>query len=526
MNKKIKGLMVILIGLIFAINALNTTGAKIENSENEWIYVEDTPQKTSISLREKSIIQPILANTQVTNEPLDDRQPSVDLDYAGNPFLLYQIEEDFATSTIAMRRSPDGGETWPQDQVYTWELTEIGAIDAELSFMEDGIRAFATHEIIAQDPIAYLHDYVNIDDPSTWVMYTFDFSASSTYCAETSLTTNGTSIIALASIVDYSGGGYDLQDTIKINWNTQGGEDTWPGVFWINEDSEGRSEPRSHVCADSGEKIFFAYQEDGPSINSRIMCSYCKVDETTEYTDWDTSNVALSSNYNCSYPDISVSGKTAYIAYMCDKDGSQDIYVAKSTSGRFWTRTQVTSSSSDEMYPVISASGDKITVMFIQNGNLYKMSSDDGASTWSTPEQVNEVDGTIDESFRSMDIHSASVGFWTDDRNGNFDIFTDNVADAPIIRIDEINGGFGVSATVSNVGTASAVDIPWSLTLDGLVFLGASASDTITIEPGETETITAGLVFGFGNVDINVMVGEATNDASGFCLGPFVLNVS
>ena len=260
MNRKTKGLIVILIGLIFAINALNTTGARIENSENNWIYVEDIPQKTSISLREKSLIQPILANTQITNEPLDDRQPSVDLDYAGNPFLLYQIEEDFATSTIAMRRSPDGGTTWPEDQVYTWELTEIGAIDAELSFMENGIRAFATHETIAQDPVAYLHDYVDIDDPSTWGIYTFDFSSSSTYCAETSLTTNGTSIIALASIVDYSSADYELEDTIKINWNTQGGEDTWPGVFWINENSEGDSEPRSHVCADSGEKIFFAYQ--------------------------------------------------------------------------------------------------------------------------------------------------------------------------------------------------------------------------------------------------------------------------
>ena len=136
------------------------------------------------------------------------------------------MEEDFATSTIAMRRSPDGGTTWPEDQVYTWELTEIGAIDAELSFMENSIRAFATHETIAQDPIAYLHDYVDIDDPNSQGIYTFDFSSSSTYCAETSLTTNGTSIIALASIVDYSSADYELEDTIKINWNTAAGEDT------------------------------------------------------------------------------------------------------------------------------------------------------------------------------------------------------------------------------------------------------------------------------------------------------------
>jgi len=117
-------------------------------------------------------------------------------------------------------------------------------------------------------------------------------------------------------------------------------------------------------------------------------------------------------------------------------------------------------------------------------------------------------------------------GTWTDDRNGNNDIYFDTL-DMPIIGVGEISGGLGVTATITNTGTADAENIEWSISLSGLVFLGRETTDIAEIVPAGGEvTIKSGLLFGIGPVEITVTAGEAAKKASGFLLGPLLLKVS
>jgi hypothetical protein len=67
----------------------------------------------------------------------------------------------------------------------------------------------------------------------------------------------------------------------------------------------------------------------------------------------------------------------------------------------------------------------------------------------------------------------------------------------------------------------------WSIDLDGgLIFAGEHTEGVIPeLAPGATVTIRQTTLYGIGNTVITVTAGDATKQATGFILGPLVLNV-
>jgi Neuraminidase (sialidase) len=220
-----------------------------------------------------------------------------------------------------------------------------------------------------------------------------------------------------------------------------------------------------------------------------------------------------------------VSGKLAYCVYMDDKNGSQDVYVATTTSGTLWKKNVVVDSVDDELYPVISANGNEAICMFTKNNDLYVTSTKDAGATWSDPVKVNDDTGSVISEYGASDIVGA-YGFWASNRTGNNDIFFEEVGKVSEIVFGEISGGFGFTVTLSNVGNADAETVPWSIAIDGHVFTGSEKSGTISIPAGGSAIIKSGFIFAIGKLTITIIADSKTMTFTAFALGPFLLHIA
>jgi hypothetical protein len=97
---------------------------------------------------------------------------------------------------------------------------------------------------------------------------------------------------------------------------------------------------------------------------------------------------------------------------------------------------------------------------------------------------------------------------------------------APQMEIGTISGGLRITAEINNVGIVNAINVTWTISIQGLVLFGQEKTGTIPqISPGSTSTTNTGLLFGLGTIDITVTADEAEKTATAFLLGPFIINV-
>jgi hypothetical protein len=163
-------------------------------------------------------------------------------------------------------------------------------------------------------------------------------------------------------------------------------------------------------------------------------------------------------------------------------------------------------------YPSVSVVGESIVVAYIKNGNIYNSISDDAGKTWTeSTTSVNDVDQSAIEQYHSVDV-SGGYLTWTDKRNGENSIYFDVTGIAtPIITIESITGGLGITTVIKNIGSADANNIDWSISFDGGTFFGGDNSGAInTLAVGETVEIKSKFLLGFGNTEITINVGGIT----------------
>jgi len=227
-------------------------------------------------------------DTKVTDFEGDDKHPDIEIDMDGNSVLVYETDSFGESSQIYMQRSPDQGKTWPGEQIFPVIASEeFGAINPSIDMLSEENRAFVTFQIEEAMPTLYFVDLYDIDDPETWMYYSFDLSSVSEYCGETAISARGKTL-SLSIITDYRYGDYDLQETLITYWTTEITEDlsgaTFSGVVWIIE------EPKSHPVATAGEeKIFVACQVNDPE-RSYILVTYAPIN-AQDYTEWQSTRI-------------------------------------------------------------------------------------------------------------------------------------------------------------------------------------------------------------------------------------------
>lgn len=185
----------------------------------------------------------------------------------------------------------------------------------------------------------------------------------------------------------------------------------------------------------------------------------------------------------------------------------------------------------DAEYPDIELGPDQSTFVcsYQKNGVLFAKSSSDGGGSW---ESENQFADNVNQGWRTAKLFqglSEVSCVWEDLRQDDIDIYYGTASDiaAPVIEIESVSGGFGISAVVKNTGTADASDIDWGITCEGGVFVGSEKTGTIDhLSPGQSTTIKTGFIFGIGNTAVNFKVGAISKESTGKILLCFVLGLS
>jgi hypothetical protein len=138
-------------------------------------------------------------------------------------------------------------------------------------------------------------------------------------------------------------------------------------------------------------------------------------------------------DFDAKDPSVGASGNNVVVVYMINDAGDWDIKCSYSNDdGDTWKSIVVADNHpTDELYPTVYMTGNTVFCTYIKDGNLYVIKSEDTGATWGEPQQLNEESGTVIAEPRSVEISEAGI-VWTDNRNGNKDIYyAPGTGDAP-----------------------------------------------------------------------------------------------
>ena len=152
------------------------------------------------------------------------------------------------------------------------------------------------------------------------------------------------------------------------------------------------------------------------------------------YTGSDLTNQTLTSSSSLTNPHIDMKNDEIYIVADSESDGI--VLYNSSNSGKSWEIKEVTADiippSSNPNYPRIYANDEILVCTFTESGNIFLTNSSDNGLNWSDPVQLNSINGSVVDEYRFADLVDKDNIVWTDNRNGNYDIYS-------VVRIPEID---------------------------------------------------------------------------------------
>ena len=205
---------------------------------------------------------------------------------------------------------------------------------------------------------------------------------------------------------------------------------------------------------------------------------------------------------------VSLDGNTALIGARGDDYTMGSAYVFTDT-GTNWTQQAklVASSNRNDDFFGFSVSLDGDTALI---GAIYDDDNgpDSGSAyvfirtgtTWTQQAKLLDLDGA------AWDKFGWSVSLYRDTAligkiNNSVYVFTKGDSGLDI----DITGGFGIDAVITNHGSERSTNVTWRLQVTGGILgrINKITNGTIDIPPGESKTISTGLFFGFGDINVN-----------------------
>ncbi len=516
----------VVLGLLMIVPTTNVLGTD-EPSQNQKVQIVNmhaTPTHEMLAVTQTDKILTVNkdpntgmlgTDVQVTTEVATENNPAIGAVPTGELLVAYTSVVDSSQNDVIWDFSTDGGQTWAGGQYFVVEGAESHpAID----YWGTGRKAVGTMQgDFLSNSGADQHTFLSTDitDTTTYELSTITWGASFPYSDRrvpdiAGYDGNGIAwwygIIACVG-TRASPGSVDMPIFNYANYadETQG----WSSYFGEYPGCENAA-----IEIDQSNGLFYAvFDIYRTSQWDLLLIRGDAHDDGTGHIEY-LSDSFIGGAENTKYPAVDVKDNKVIIVAQSDEAGTQDIVCYYSDdAGVTWDKTFVAASgSNDELYPKIVSFGDTAICTYIMNDDMYYASTEDGGATWSTPEMVNDQTGSVDTEYRNTDITYDGTVVWTDLRNGNDDIYLDNIAETPTFPILSLGSftkaGLGkVSIPVANIGSADATNVSVTITVTGGILSRINKTKTETIASlamnGEATITTDGMIFGLGTITLS-----------------------
>jgi len=404
----------------------------------------------------ETINQDLAGEWKVSNDTTGAVQdlPAVSIDSSDNYFFVWRDERTGQSRLYGQKYSINKVQQWPNDIAFT---TSNNQSNARISTDLNNYSYITWQDDRNGNQDIYLQKY-DQNGAEVWTGAKKVNTEASNIDQILPAVTANTSTIYIA----WQDSRYDNLDIFAQKFNPAG-TPLWPAEIKINSDSGSANQSNVTIISDSNNNLFLAWQDNRNGNNDIYAQKY----DPTGQKLW-TNDVKVNSDNgtaNQNYPSLALdSSNNLYITWQDDRSGNNDIYAQKydSNGNKIWdndVKINTDSGSTNQSYPSLAIANNNYLFFAWQddrNGNndIYAQKYDsNGNKIWDNDFKINtNLDNSDQKKPRvTTDSENYSIFTWSDNRNGNYDIYAAKFLDpGPITHIPNVPLQIRGSKTIGN----------------------------------------------------------------------------